>query len=167
MAYSRSRSRRRKLSLESLLMRVPPFNWRVAKCLLELRAEANEAWPHRSKASDGTIGDAGHETRDSDHNAWVRDGLMGVVTALDLTHDPANGCDAQRIVDALVELRDPRIKYIIWNRRIINSRVAPWVWRSYSGDNPHDKHFHLSVLPDKPFYDDQRSWNIAAAVAGM
>ncbi|HKV33547.1 MAG TPA: hypothetical protein VJP89_04485, partial [Pyrinomonadaceae bacterium] len=59
--------------------------WRVAKSLLRLREQINELAPNRSKASDGTIGDAAHASRKSDHNPWVKDGSIGVVTAMDIT----------------------------------------------------------------------------------
>lgn len=134
--------------------------WRAAKSLLKLRGQADAAFPSRNKASDGIIGDAAHQTRDSDHNPWVKDGAMGVVTALDLTHDAANGCDAQLITEGLVASRDSRIKYIIWNRQIISSIVRPWVWRPYAGANPHTKHFHLSVSAVKTLYDDEREWDL-------
>lgn len=134
--------------------------WRVAKSLLRLREQVNQMAPERSKASDGTIGDRAHESRTSDHNPWVKDGNIGVVTAMDITHDILHGCDAQALVDALVNSRDPRIKYIIWNRKKINSRVQPWVWRNYTGPNPHTKHFHLSVLADKSAYDSEAPWQI-------
>ena len=57
--------------------------WRLARSLETLRAQINALSPNRSKASDGTIGDAAHSARTSDHNP---DG-GGVVRALDLTHD--------------------------------------------------------------------------------
>jgi hypothetical protein len=134
--------------------------WRPAKSLIRLRDQINQAAPHRSPASDGTIGDGHHKTRDSDHNPWVQDGDIGVVTAIDITHDPEDGCDAEQRVEALVRSRDPRIKYIIWNRRIISSQVQPWVWRNYTGRNPHTKHFHLSVKSDKASYDSVEAWQI-------
>ena len=134
--------------------------WRVAKSLIRLREQINEMAPDRSKASDGTIGDAAHASRSSDHNPWVKDGKIGVVTAMDITNDIAHGCDAQQLVDALVASRDPRIKYIIWNRKIVNSRIQPWVWRNYTGVNPHTKHFHLSVKPEKASYDSTESWQL-------
>lgn len=134
--------------------------WRVAKSLLRLRDQINELAPNRSKASDGTIGDAAHASRRSDHNPWVKDGSIGVVTAMDITNDIANGCDAQMLVDALVSSRDPRIKYIIWNRKIVNSRIQPWVWRTYGGTNPHTKHFHISVRPEKASYDSTELWQV-------
>lgn len=134
--------------------------WRVAKSLLRLREQINQLAPNRSKASDGTIGDAAHASRNSDHNPWVKDGNIGVVTAMDITNDIAHGCDAQALVDALVSSRDSRIKYIIWNRKIVNSRIQPWVWRNYGGTNPHTKHFHISVRPEKAAYDSTDSWQV-------
>ena len=134
--------------------------WRVANSLIQLRNQINILAPTRSKSSDGTIGDAAHASRNSDHNPWVTEGGIGIVTAMDITNDPAHGCDAGQLVDYLVQSRDSRIKYIIWNRRIINSAVSPWVWRQYNGQNPHNKHFHLSVKPEKIFYDNTRNWVI-------
>jgi beta-lactamase superfamily II metal-dependent hydrolase len=138
--------------------------WRVAKSLLILRDQVNRRAPHRNKASDGTIGDAAHCQRTSDHNPWVRDGSVGVVTALDITHDLSGGCDANTIAEAIRASRDTRIKYIIWNRRIANSATIdgsqPWQWRSYGGPNPHTRHVHISVKPDKASYDSMAVWAI-------
>jgi hypothetical protein len=120
----------------------------------------NARAPGRSIASDGTIGDGAHQTRDSDHNPWVQDGGVGVVTAIDITHDPDDGCDCNTLVNALIVSRDRRIKYIIWNRQIISSQTQPWAWRPYHGRNPHTKHFHLSVLPEKSLYDSRNDWQI-------
>ena len=140
--------------------------WRLAKSLEALRAQVNAAFPERNKASDGTIGDPAHQSRASDHNPWVVDGASGVVTAMDITHDPSSGCDAGKIVEALRASRDKRIKYVIWNRRIASSAaiggVTPWTWRSYTGANPHNHHCHLSVKPDKSHFDDTTAWKIKA-----
>jgi Transglycosylase SLT domain len=142
--------------------------WRVAKSLDRLLEQVNRMAPNRKKSSDGSIGDASHQTRDSDHNPWVLDGTTGVVTARDITHDPKNGCDAQMIADSIVASRDNRVKYIIWNRRICSSVVSPWKWRAYRGVNPHTKHMHVSVLPKKDKYDDDSDWNLTvAAVADL
>ena len=76
---------------------------RIAKTLDVLRNEINALAPKRSKGSDGWIGDAAHQSRASDHNPWVREGGVGIVTALDITHDPSawlrrgrNGREAAR-----------------------------------------------------------------------
>jgi hypothetical protein len=134
--------------------------WRVAESIDKLFDQVNAAHPTRSKASDGTIGDPSHASRESDHNPWVKDGDMGVVTAGDITHDPAHGQDNNVMVAGIVKSRDPRIKYIIWNGRIISSTISPWVWREYTGDNPHTKHAHISVLPVKTRYDSRATWAI-------
>lgn len=142
--------------------------WRLAKSLEQLRSQVNKASPNRSKASDGTIGDAAHASRSSDHNPHIRDGSMGVVTALDITHDPAHGVDIQTLADQLVASRDPRIKYIICNRRIVSGSgqsQPAWRWRSYGGSNPHSKHVHVSVKGSKTLYDDTSPWDFDLKVS--
>ncbi|WP_216819790.1 hypothetical protein [Zoogloea sp. LCSB751] len=134
--------------------------WRVANALLQLKRQVDSLYPNRSRLSDGTIGDGAHATRNSDHNPWVQAGGLGVVTAMDITHDPLSGCTGERIAEALRTSRDPRIKYIIWNRRICSSTVQPWVWRAYTGANPHDHHVHLSVKPEAAAYDSQAQWRL-------
>jgi len=136
--------------------------WRVARSLDVLLGQLNAKAPNRSKASDGSIGDAAHQTRDSDHNPWYG---PGIVTARDFTHDPAGGLDGQWLADTLVHWRDPRIKYVIWNRRILDTRplLDPWTWQPYDGTNPHTHHVHLSVM-DNPTCDDTRAWTLAAPV---
>lgn len=137
---------------------------RLARSLKTLRTQINAAAPNRSKASDGTIGDAAHASRSSDHNPWVRDGGTGVVTALDITHDPARGVDAGILADSLIASRDRRIKYVIWNRRIASATTSPWTWRTYGGANPHTKHVHISVVPDRARYDDVAPWQAALSM---
>ena len=140
---------------------------RIAKTLDLLRNEINALAPRRSKGSDGWIGDAAHQSRASDHNPWVREGGVGIVTALDITHDPARGCDAGGLAEKLRASKDPRIKYIIWNRRIANyaaiGGTPAWEWRPYTGSNPHNQHFHLSVQSDKASYDFDAPWLVPKA----
>jgi lysozyme family protein len=140
--------------------------WRVAKSLEVLRDQVNAAYPGRRKENDGTIGDAAHQARTSDHNPWVKDGAVGVVTALDITHDPAHGVDTYAIAETLRRNRDRRIKYVISNRRIFSSQLRAWEWHPYTGANPHDHHVHISVLPNKAFYDDRSPWRLHRVVAG-
>lgn len=129
--------------------------WRVAKSLLHLRSQVDKLFPNRHKDNDGTIGDAAHASRSSDHNPWV-DG--NVVTAMDITHDPIHGFDSYKFAEELRKSRDPRIKYVISNRHIFSTQVTPWVWRPYHGSNPHDHHVHISVLPNVKKYDDETDW---------
>ena len=134
--------------------------WRVAKSLNVLLGEINHYAPLRSKVSDGSIGDASHASRSSDHNPWVKDGGVGIVTARDFTHDPAHGFDSYKFADWLKDHKDPRLKYVISNRRIWNPSVSP-LWRPYYGINPHNHHVHVSVLPDKAHYDSITPWDVA------
>lgn len=110
-------------------------NWRLAPSLAALRDEVNARWPHRSKASDGTIGDTAHSARTSEHNPDER----GIVRAIDIT---ADGIDPMVIVNAAKG--DARVHYVIYNRRIY-SRSHNWVSRTYTGANPHTKHVHVSI----------------------
>jgi len=122
---------------------------RAARSLDTLLVQLNALAPRRSKASDGWIGDAAHQAQGSasDHNPWVQLGGDSIVTARDFTHDPANGLDCERLAQALISSRDPRIKYIIWRGQLMDSRPEyhPWQWTPSSG---HFQHLHLSVVSD-------------------
>lgn len=142
------------------------MSWRIAKSLDVLLASVNLAAPNRSKKSDGSIGDGAHASRASDHNPWVRDGSMGIVTARDFTHDQKGGFDAYQFAEALKAHRDPRIKYVISNRRIWTPAVSQ-SWRKYNGVNPHDKHTHVSVKASKPLYDLTIPWDLSVPVTSQ
>lgn len=146
------------------------MTWRVARSLDQLLTQINRAAPDRSKASDGSIGDAAHASRESDHNPWVgpaSDGKM-IVTARDYTHDPAHGFDAYAFAETLRLHQDPRLKYVISNGRmfrsyskVIGGKTYPaWSWAPYDGDNPHNKHTHVSVQPDESRYDSTKAWDL-------
>lgn len=132
-------------------------DWKVADSLLQLRDQLDRLAPLRSKKSDGFKGDANHQSRASDHNPWWLYGFDYYVTAGDFTHDPDNGLDCHNLWSALQVARDRRLKYIIWDGWIVNSRwvqrggnnIRPWTILDYQGSNPHTKHLHVSVLPDR------------------
>lgn len=139
--------------------------WRVAHSLEKLRDQVNAAHPRRSKASDGTIGDAAHAATVSDHNP----DRYGIVRALDITHDPvgtsaADRLDAHALADVLVASRDPRIKYVISRGRIARSyakgTIKPYTWAPYTGADPHTSHAHVSVVDDSRA-DSTAAWQIA------
>lgn len=139
-------------------------SWRNCNSSLTLVAAINARWPNRDKTSDGTIGDAAHATRLSDHNPWVKDSSgIGVVRARDVDKD---GIDAAWIVEELRKLGvagDRRLHnegYVIFNRRITKPDFSGWA--VYTGINPHDKHFHVSFSLDQPGYDDSRPWAFLA-----
>lgn len=109
--------------------------WHLAPSLVNLRDEINRRWPNRPKRSDGTIGNASHAARKSDHNPNER----GSVNAIDITYP---GVDARQIIDAVK--RHPAAAYVIFNRKIY-SRTHGWVAQPYSGVSPHTDHLHISI----------------------
>lgn len=126
--------------------------WRVAYSLAKLKDQVNAGYPNRSKGSDGFVGDTAHAATVSDHNP----NSAGVVTAFDITHDPANGLDIAVLAQALADSRDVRIKYLIRNSQILIPANG-WSWTAYSGD-PHTNHLHISVNVNN--YDNDQDWSI-------
>lgn len=130
--------------------------WRLAEGLKKLREQVNKLAPNRSKVSDGSIGDPRHASRTSDHNPWHRVKGVGVVTAIDITHDPANGLDGAKLSEALIA--DKRTKYIIFNKRIWKARTGKW--EAYTGPNAHKHHVHISIKPES--CDDISEWILSS-----
>ncbi|HLL74829.1 MAG TPA: hypothetical protein VK421_06155 [Pyrinomonadaceae bacterium] len=143
--------------------------WQLAKSLETLRKQINDAFPNRSKASDGTVGDLRHQASASDHNP----NPAGVVTAMDITHDPAKGVDCHKLAAALQASKDTRIKYLIFDGRI-TQKGNPQAWKKYTGKNAHKQHLHVSVNSDPSLYDYAAPWKLdglipakPAAVTGV
>ena len=113
-------------------------------CRQALR-DATARWGSRNRASDGIMGDARHQRRPSDHN-------LG--NAFDLTHDPTNKVDCERL--SRLVINDPRVTYVIWNRQIYNRARASEGWRPYNGSNPHTHHMHVSIRAESR--DDTSPW---------
>lgn len=139
---------------------------RLAASLVTLRSEVNAFAPNRSKRLDGWIGDAAHAARASRHNP----NKYGVVTALDLTHDPEGGFDAHAFARKLTDFPHPNLYYVISNRESAY-RKSGWRWRKYGGSHPHDRHIHLAVGigPDSdpmPPYDNTDPWGVAELMGG-
>ena len=134
------------------------MSWRLAKSLEELRRQVNNRWPNRGKQSDGTKGDDRHAATKSEHNP----NAAGVVTAMDITHDPLHGFDSYKFAQHLLDTRDPRVWYVISNGRIGSVSAGPSIgkWRKYTGSNKHDHHVHISVMQDARLYDNPAAWNI-------
>ncbi len=131
------------------------MSWRVAKSLLQLRIQVNEAFPARDKSSDGTIGDRAHERNRSDHNP----NTAGVVTAMDIDRDFNDGHDGRELVSALCASKDPRVKYIIFERQItVPGDITRW--KPYHGKNAHNHHIHISVSTTAKLYDDASAWKL-------
>lgn len=137
------------------------MSWRPAKSIATFLKQVNEEWPNRDKTSDGIIGDTRHQAEKSDHNP----NAAGVVRAIDISVPLSPTQNVDILVADLLASRDPRISYIIWNRRMVSSYKAKdgtpaWEWRPYHGFSPHTEHMHLSVSPDAKLYDDASEWNL-------
>jgi hypothetical protein len=133
------------------------MKWRLAESLKKLQVQINELAPGRSKLSDGSIGDAAHAGRDSDHNPDKH----GVVAAIDVTHDPSGGCDGRFLSRSLIG--DPRVKYVIFNSQIWKARTGQWEFYGGKGKNPHNHHVHVSV--QSAVYDETQDWPVRIAGA--
>lgn len=128
--------------------------WHLAPSLIALRAELDTKWPDRSTRWDGTIGDAAHAARQSEHNPDNDSDPMpkGAVSAMDVT------ATNPEIRDAVLKaaIGDNRVWYVI-NRGYIYSRTYDWAKRKYTGD-PHTNHVHISLRQTKAAHDDKSRW---------
>ena len=122
--------------------------WYTAPSLNVLRDEIDAAYPHRQKKLDGTIGDAAHAARDSDHNPNVR----GSVNARDVDEI---GIDAWELVACAI--LDDRTNYVIYEGRIWQ-RKHGFKPRPYTGPNAHKQHVHISILQTRQAEQDVRPW---------
>lgn len=121
---------------------------RLAPSLDRLFDEVDHLWPHRSRASDGWIGDAAHAARRSEHNPDSR----GIVHADDITVD---GIDKAHVLKALIG--HPAVWYVIHDGRIW-SRTYGWQAKRYTGPNPHTHHIHVSIRLDHDAEDWAGTW---------
>jgi hypothetical protein len=102
--------------------------------------------PATSVSSWGSIADDAHSTS-SDHypHYYGALGSTAVVCARDFPHAPGLGLDGGVVTEHLRQVRDPRVQYIIFNRRITGVNYG-WQWHTYTGDDPHNTHFHVSSV---------------------
>ena len=121
---------------------------KLCKAGRQLREQVDDAFPDRSRASDGWVADARHvKAGKSDH---IPDPVSGIVRALDLSRNlcPAGEPDlmpylADQIRDFAKRDKSKRIAYIIFDKKIASARSF-WRFRPYRGSNPHIKHMHIS-----------------------
>jgi hypothetical protein len=133
-------------------------NWRLARSLVQLRDEVDDRWPARSKISDGTIGDAAHAARPSDHNP----NPFGVVRALDITAvgiDPDWYAEHIRLLGATGYRPLRNHGYVIFDHRTASERSS-WRWVPYTGLSAHTHHIHVSVGRGPDEYDSTIGWRI-------
>jgi len=141
---------------------------RQARSLDVMVAECNKFAPHRSKVSDGGLGDPRHAASVSDHNP----NSNGVWTARDVTNDivgkrPVGGDDlpGQFLANRLESKfgKHPAMgpgSYIIFNGRIKSFNRRSEGWRRYTGTNAHKSHVHVSVSDAAKGYDSTKPWNL-------
>lgn len=134
--------------------------WRNCNASISLINATNARWPNRDKASDGTIGDANHQNRTSDHNPWIVVDGIGVVRARDIDKD---GIDAAWLAEELRKAGaagDSRLTgggYVIFNRRITTPNFSGW--KAYTGSNPHTAHIHVSFSQNRAGFDRTDGWS--------
>lgn len=130
------------------------MSFTIAPALVSLLAYANEKYPNRPKAADGTIGDASHAARKSEHNPNkdTKDKVPdGMVTARDI------GCTKLQGNAMLKDIiKDHRTWYVIWDG-FIYSRTHDFEKRKYDG-HPHDKHLHVSLVQTAEACNDKSPW---------
>lgn len=107
-----------------------------APTLTAALAELDTLHPGRVHGGEGVCGQRANK---SDHP---------IGNAMDVWHDPEHGADMNVYAAALVARRDPRVTYLIWNRRIYGpeSRYG-WEGGPYTGASPHTDHLHVSIYP--------------------
>ena len=124
--------------------------WYLAPSLHVGLSEVDQRWPSRDRASDGTIGDAEHASRQSDHNPNVR----GSVDAWDMD---VNGPNVEEVKRAFE--RHPSAHYWIHNRRLADAD-NDWRPAQYTGENPHTSHVHFSIRQTAQAEGDRRPWGL-------
>lgn len=145
--------------------------WRVVGSLDVLRDQirtyAPRAVPPATPAGAwGAIADDAHSSS-SDHypHFYAALGATAVVCARDFPHAPQLGLDGRIVTEALRISRDPRIGYIICDRRITGPNHG-WLWATYTGPDPHDTHFHISSV-HSGLADDTRPWTLPGQVTAQ
>lgn len=129
-------------------------DWFLNPALTRFRNEVNARWPRRDKTSDGTIGDAAHAARSSDHNP----DSDGSVDAWDMDVDGVDVEACKRAFEA-----HEASGYWIHNDQIA-FRDEGWRPRSYAYAGPnrnrHTKHVHFNTRQSherstKPWFTQQ------------
>lgn len=134
--------------------------WNLAPALVQLRSEIDKKWPGRDKSTDGALGDQAHAARKSEHNPEASGTYKGRVNAIDVD---TSDIDFSAILPKLKA--DKRTWYVI-HKGYIYSRTYNFAKRRYTGSNPHNGHFHISIYPGRADGQSKASWGIAKVAGG-
>jgi hypothetical protein len=122
--------------------------WRAAGAIVIFGQQIEAIRPGRFR-TDGTVASKQHDLNSptSDHRPRPRSGL-GTVRALDFAEGAPGFVD--EVAETLRLSRDPRILYVIHDRRKFSStptrKIPAFEWRPYTGENGHLTHGHVSVV---------------------
>lgn len=120
--------------------------WKRSAAAVTLMAQLNARFPKRDTSSDGSIGDAAHRTRQSDHNPNVR----GFVLAQDIDEDFGRAGDARKFADQLAAYAASgkpgadRIKNIVYEDQVASGTYRKWFWIFRGSGYEHRHHIHVS-----------------------
>ena len=134
--------------------------WAVSAAIQALIVQVEAAWDIRHP-TDGTVASRGHDRRNprSDHRP-SRVSPAGIVRAVDIGETVEDR--GELLAEQIRQSRDPRVRYVIHEQRLFSSydhrNGPPYMWRRYSGANPHANHVHVSVLRSGD--RDGRPWQI-------
>lgn len=147
--------------------------WYKAAWIPPLFTAFNTAFPNRTKASDGTIGDTAHQDSPSGHNPDDTPGSLPERTDADAKPEVRAG-------DVTSDLRDPRgvrmytvVQSVLATPRdrdrLIYIICDGWIWRrsnrwrreTYDGSDKHFGHGHFSG--DPAYDDDGAPWTSVLA----
>ena len=146
----------------------------LTPAMTRLRSGFNVAYPSRSKASDGWIGDLAHAQGTSGHNPDDTPGVSAErsdadtipeVRAIDVDVDLIPGDRAASRLAMYAEIRRiiatprdrRRLIYIIFDG-LIWSASTGWEPHTYTGSNKHREHAHFSGHPDHD--NDATPWSV-------
>lgn len=146
--------------------------WVLVPALVALRRDLDAVAPGRDTRSDGSIGDAAHSTRVSDHNpdetgaVPIHDAdTINEVHAIDVDVDLRQPSDLtlRRVVDHIVDRcrtgAERRLRYVIF-QKIIWHVDNEWRPAPYSGSDPHTEHAHFSASYDPLRERNTADWNL-------
>ena len=140
---------------ESTMVATSGKGWKLAPSLVQLVKDVDAKYPKRDKSWDGSIGDASHAARASEHNPDHDSDPMpeGYVSAVDITKDSAEM--AKFLLSELIG--DDRVWYVIHDG-FIYSRTHNWEKRKYTGASDHAHHVHVSLRQTKDAANATGKW---------